>query len=144
MAGSDEIFRPGQRVASSLYLELNVVYMVIMDYIGKQPKEQPADAGAQIKVVLMELHTNGYIFGDLREPNILFSADLKVKLIDFSWSGRYEKKKGGGKDEMDDSVLAHYLLAMSRIRGMWEEEMKPLRAICPEHDMNMHKRLKWD
>ncbi len=89
---SDEIRGPCQRAASVLYLEPNVAHMVVMDYIDKQPEKRPPDAGAQLEVVLTRLHTNGYAFGDLREPNILFGGDLKVKLIDFNWSGRYEMK----------------------------------------------------
>jgi len=146
--GSDEIRRPGQRAAAGLYLESNVVHMVVMDYIDEQPKKRPADAGAQIEEVLTELHANGYVFGDLREPNILFGADLKVKLIDFDWSGRYEMKNGDEMKNTDgvedgEGRYAHYPLAMSTRSEMWEEGMKRLRPIRPEHDLDMLKKLQW-
>jgi serine/threonine protein kinase len=56
--------------------------MVVMDHVNAQLKP-PQDARPQIKKVLTRLHAQGYVFGDLREPNILFDAGGKVKFVDF-------------------------------------------------------------
>ena len=44
------------------------------------------------------LHSEGYVFGDLRGQNILCDADAdgKVKLIDFNWCGRYGGREPHG------------------------------------------------
>jgi serine/threonine protein kinase len=65
------------------------MHMVVMDYILPQ-SNAPPDVRGQIQTVLTLLHSEGYIFGDLRKQNILFDADGKAKLIDFNWCGRYD------------------------------------------------------
>lgn len=89
----------------------------------------------------------GYVFGDLRPPNILFDEkDEVVKLIDFDWCGRYERRHRDDNVESADNAkgqYAHYPLFMSRIAGMWAEGMEPLRAIQPKHDLEMLEKLLW-
>jgi hypothetical protein len=34
------------------------------------------------------LHSAGYVFGDLRDPNILKLPDGRAMLVDFDWSGK--------------------------------------------------------
>ena len=62
--------------------------MVVMDYIDPIGVP-PANAREQLGNVLILLHSHGYVFGDLREPNVLFDAHQKIKLIDFNWCGQY-------------------------------------------------------
>ena len=62
--------------------------MMVMDYIAPIAVP-PADAHKQLQEVLI-LHSHGYVFGDLREPNVLFDARNNIELIDFSWCGRYD------------------------------------------------------
>ena len=70
------------------------MHLVVMDYIPPQLESKlsntPSDVCGQIPTVLTLLHSEGYVFGDLRKQNILFDADGKVKLIDFNWCGRYD------------------------------------------------------
>ncbi|KAH9062330.1 hypothetical protein EDB87DRAFT_1559239 [Lactarius vividus] len=140
----------------SPYWRPNLMYMVVMDYIDTR-RDAPHDVSAQIQTILTRLHSNGYVFGDLRKQNILFDADGKVKLIDFNWCGRYDMSDTdeGLPDEMrqhieqnkcvqvGDSPYAHYPLSMSTVKGMWAPGMEPLAPIRPIHDWAMFKRLVW-
>jgi hypothetical protein len=122
-------------------LRSNIMQMIVMDYI--EPRENyPQDALQQISTILKLLHKEGYVFGDLRTPNILFDNDDKVKLIDFNWSGRYLRDERQGQIN-DGEDYARYPLSMSTVDGMWAEGMKPLRYILPNHDWDMFKRLQY-
>jgi hypothetical protein len=71
-------------------LRSKAINMIVMDHVDIQLKP-PHDARSQVENVLTRLHAQGYVVGDLREPNILFDADGKVKFIDFDWCGRYDR-----------------------------------------------------
>jgi serine/threonine protein kinase len=154
---SNDFPGPAQSAPPGLHLRSNM-RMVVMDYIDALPqKEAPQDACEQIRKVLTALHTNGFVFGDLRPPNILFDKDKKVKLIDFDWSGRFDMKdsnnlvdglqeqSNGNMDraEVGDGPYAHYPLQMSTIPDMWAPGMKPLAPIRPQHDRMMMDKLPW-
>ena len=66
--------------------------MVVMDYIdgthGEALVVKPKDTYSQVKAMVDKLHESGYVFGDLRPPNILFSAG-KALLVDFDWAGKH-------------------------------------------------------
>ncbi|KAH8980320.1 hypothetical protein EDB92DRAFT_1805783 [Lactarius akahatsu] len=134
------------------------MYMVVMDYIEARPNT-PRDISAQIRTILTRLHSEGYVFGDLRKQNILFDADGKVKLIDFNWCGRYDMKIADEnlpedvQDHIDQNkrrvqaggpyAYAQYPVSMSTLKGMWAPGMVPLGSIRPIHDWMMFKRLPW-
>ncbi|KAJ7897871.1 hypothetical protein B0H14DRAFT_3424734 [Mycena olivaceomarginata] len=50
---------------------------------GKLPEDFPE----QLTNIVSFLHDGGYVFGDLRWPNVMV-AGKKVKLIDFDWAGK--------------------------------------------------------
>jgi hypothetical protein len=129
---SDDILRPTGKAPPGLRLHSNLMHMVVMDYIHPL-SEPPPDAHDQVREVLKLLHENGYVFGDLRAPNVLFDANDKVKFIDFNWCGRYT----------GDGPFVYYPLAMSTIEDMWAPGMKPLTQIRPEHDLLMVDKLQW-
>ncbi|KAI9437469.1 hypothetical protein H4582DRAFT_278628 [Lactarius indigo] len=149
---------PTQSAPSNLHLRPDLMHMVVMDYIDPRP-DAPRDVSAQIETILNLLHSEGYVFGDLRKPNILFDADGKVKLIDFDWCGRYNmedvenlpedvlkhidqnKMHVQAGDESND--YAHYPLSMSTVEGMWALGMEPLAPIRPMHDRMMFQKLSW-
>jgi hypothetical protein len=148
---------PAQRAAPGLCLRSDLMHMVVMDYIPPQ-SNAPPDASEQIQRVLTVLHSNGYIFGDLRKQNILFGADGKVKLIDFNWCGRYDMNirdeklprevqdlidKNNMNREVGDGPYAYYPLSMSTVEGMWAPGMEPLAQIRPQHDWMMFDKLSW-
>ena len=61
--------------------------MVVMEYVQARPNK-PQDRH-QIGKALWLLHTHGYVFGDLREPNVLYDLNGHIKLI-CQWCGRYD------------------------------------------------------
>ncbi|KAF5352155.1 hypothetical protein D9758_009263 [Tetrapyrgos nigripes] len=67
--------------------------MIIMEYLdGITPAELPElewpkNAREGVKAAMKCLHDGGFIFGDLRQPNVVFVGE-DVKLIDFDWSGK--------------------------------------------------------
>ncbi|KAI9435035.1 hypothetical protein H4582DRAFT_1817874 [Lactarius indigo] len=143
----------------SLPLRSNIMHMVVMDYIDAR-HNAPDNASAQIETILTRLHSEGYVFGDLRKPNILFDTDGKVKLIDFNWCGRYnmditdeklpdnvrkhiEQNKKRVQVEGGSHTYAYYPLSMSTLEGMWATGMVRLTPIRPIHDWMMFERLSW-
>ncbi|KIJ57044.1 hypothetical protein M422DRAFT_23158 [Sphaerobolus stellatus SS14] len=62
-------------------------FMIVMDFIeghiAQVPLPQPEFS--QVQKALQLLHTHGFVFGDLRSPNILITGDSKVKIVDFDW-----------------------------------------------------------
>ena len=131
--------------------------MVVMDYVRPQPRI-PSDARGQIEAILTQLHCEGYVFGDLREQNILFDAKGKVKLIDFNWCGRYKTNIAdknlptGLQKKIEDNIsgiqpaagpYSHYPLSMSETKDMWAPGMEPLAEIRPKHDWLMLHKLSY-
>ena len=77
------------------------LYVVIMDYVQKGPSQPRTKwTKAEDTTVLLtdkqkellreavnQLRKQGYVHGDLREPNVILEAEDKLKIIDFDWSG---------------------------------------------------------
>ncbi|KAK0209393.1 hypothetical protein IW262DRAFT_1468951 [Armillaria fumosa] len=91
--------------------------MVIMEYIDRNnaqttpPDAWPTDAYTQIQAALVKLHSQGLIFGDLCLPNVMFTHDQKVLLIDFDWlgeEGQVHYPKGLSRGEHDMAMLDMY------------------------------------
>ncbi|KAK0480490.1 hypothetical protein EDD18DRAFT_1312325 [Armillaria luteobubalina] len=67
--------------------------MVVMEYIDGRTAQQvpraqwPMSAYNDVKAALTELHKANYVFGDLRQPNVMFNVKGKALLIDFDWAG---------------------------------------------------------
>ena len=139
---------PAQRAASDFFLGQNRMHMAVMEYIPHHPKP-PQDIREQVRDILALLHSNGYVFGDLRKQNILVDARGNVKFIDFDWCGRYDTNIDDAnlpqnvQNEIRDGPYACYPWAMSRIDGMWVSEigMHPLAQIRPKHDWAMFDKL---
>lgn len=127
--------------------------MVVMDYVQPHPEPVPDEAGRQITSVLDRLHENGYVFGDLRRPNVLFDSDSQVKLIDLDWAGRYDvanlpsdqraqimarraKMDGGENHVVNAGSFACYPLSLSNAIN-WGSTAGPLLPIPPQHDREM-------
>lgn len=127
---SDDFPELTQRGPPGLRLDSNGMLMVVMEYIDAHPP--PEDAFEQIKKVLTLLHTNGYVFGDLRPSNVLFDVNRKVKFINFDWCGRYDMKI---RDEnLPDGLQEQTICGPG---------MESLRQIRPKHDWMMFERLQW-
>ncbi|KAG6836353.1 hypothetical protein H0H93_008853, partial [Arthromyces matolae] len=132
--------------------------MVVMDYLESKP-QAPADAKDQIAKILIELHSAGYVFGDLRLPNLLFRED-KVQLIDFNWCGQYdigEEPVGipqQFKDQIEQALqklrkepqqapkhYGRYPGSISQVEGMWAKGVGPEKCILPGHDWEMLEKM---
>src|SRR5258708_8935234 len=62
--------------------------MVVIDFIPDTSDSPLTDQGRKdVEHVVGLLHKAGYVFGDLRLPNILNLQDGHVMMIDFDWSG---------------------------------------------------------
>ena len=148
---------PAQSAVPGLCLRSDLMHMVVMDYIHARPNTPP-DVRGHIQTILTLLHSEGYVFGDLRKQNILFDADGKVKLIDFNWCGRYdmnirdEKLPNDLQNQIDKNMnrvqvregpYATYPLSMSTLEGIWAPGMEPLAQIRPQHDWMMLDKLLW-
>ena len=65
--------------------------MVVVEFIQGSTlynrQALPASIVDQIKRALAVLHSNGYVFGNLRRPNILITVDDQVRLTNFELAG---------------------------------------------------------
>ncbi|KAI6126839.1 hypothetical protein F5141DRAFT_1248665 [Pisolithus sp. B1] len=71
--------------------------MAVMDYVeglmlcdALEQQEVPANFLAHLHQAVAHFHGAGFVFGDLREPNIMVTPDdeVTVRLIDFDWAGK--------------------------------------------------------
>jgi hypothetical protein len=139
---------PAQTAASKFCLEKNGMHMAVMEYIPPHPKPLQ-DIRVKVSHILTLLHSNGYVFGDLREQNILVDARGNVKFIDFDWCGRYDTNIADAElphdipNQITDGPYTCYPWAMSKISGMWVSGigMRPLAPIRPKHDWAMFEKL---
>ncbi|KAJ7120950.1 hypothetical protein C8R44DRAFT_787049 [Mycena epipterygia] len=104
--------------------------MVVMEYVDGKTVAQlkgklPEDFAQQLTEIVSVLHNNGYVFGDLRWPNVMV-AERKIKLIDFDWAG----KVGDAK----------YPIHLAR-NIVWPVGVTAMGKIEKAHDIQMLKDL---
>ena len=112
----------------------------------------------QIEQILRELHRNRYVFGDLRQPNIILNQANKIQLIDFDWAGRYDITIQDVPDDLQELIpadvleptnviqaqknttFAHYPLNLSKplFSSTGARDLQPIRPI---HDWRMLNTL---
>ena len=127
--------------------------MVVMDFITPSPDTfQPSDPHrGQVQDVLRILHSAGYVFGDLRSPNVLFDIQGKVKLIDFDWTGRYnvgEQDDGGLVPEDVQRQINEFAAKAAESRGRYHGGGGGEMALVAEeryahYPYNINQKLKW-
>ena len=75
-------------------LHLQSPRMVVMEYIegthGEALMAKPKDVYTQVKAMVEKLHDSGYVFGNLRPPNVVFAAS-KPFLVDLIGLDNTEK-----------------------------------------------------
>ncbi|KAJ8518899.1 hypothetical protein ONZ45_g4079 [Pleurotus djamor] len=129
-------------------LFLQPFQMVVMDYVDALPKSaRPDDATKQVADVLKLLTDHGFVFGDLRRNNVLFTLEhdqeeekKKVQFIDFDWAG-YEEG-GTNKPENYSGPYAYYPYDINMDPEIhWHPDVKPLTPIRAEHDTHMLEKL---
>ncbi|KAF8797534.1 hypothetical protein BYT27DRAFT_7204326 [Phlegmacium glaucopus] len=110
------------------------LYMVVMDYVDGMTadiahlrKLLPPNFLDQVKGILTRLHDHGYVFGDLRGPNIMVTKDDKVMFIDFDWVGK-------------DGECRYPIIMAQSIN--WPEGVRNgLGVMKKEHDLHMLLQL---
>ena len=135
-----------------LFSRPDAMHMVVMEYFDAR-SDKPQDRD-QIEEVLWLLHTHGYVFGDLREPNVLYDQHGDVKFINFNWCGRYdtnvrdEQLPPGLQEKIDNiehkstnDIYVCYPLSLSTVPDMWAPGIEPLVPIRPQHDWKMLDKL---
>jgi len=140
-------------------LSLGALQMVVMDYVTPLSQDLlhlPQVMRPQIEEILNTLHKNGYVFGDLRQPNIILDQEQKVQLIDFDWAGRYDMsdqrnipeniqglispKEANIIQTQTDTTFAHYPLNLSK-KLFSSIGARDLQPILPVHDWKMLNNL---
>ncbi|KAK1224036.1 hypothetical protein PQX77_013058, partial [Marasmius sp. AFHP31] len=111
------------------------VKMIVMEYLNGEDGwtklkklKWPRNAHEQVRDAVNALHQAGYVFGDLRPSNVVFTPksdnarEFKACLIDFDWSGR------------EGEVF--YPPGMSKEAG-WTKGVEPFKQIEKGHDLAM-------
>ncbi|XP_065832145.1 uncharacterized protein [Oscarella lobularis] len=93
---ADNNFAPA--LYSCQFLPEHSVWMLVMakddgfrtlkSALDDQTVHKPAAVKENLKNALECIHSNAYVHGDFRSPNILVNNDGEVKIIDFDWSGK--------------------------------------------------------
>jgi len=63
------------------------MHVAIMDFVATHDKE-PKDLAKKVREAVSILHKAGFVHGDLRKPNVLFTEEGEIKIIDFDWCGK--------------------------------------------------------
>ncbi|KAG0697439.1 hypothetical protein DFH29DRAFT_946507 [Suillus ampliporus] len=65
--------------------------MVVMEYVDgmtvHRAPQLPSNFCKELTKAIEYCHRKGFVFGDLRKPNVMITQDDKVQLIDFDWAG---------------------------------------------------------
>ncbi|KAF8335524.1 hypothetical protein F5887DRAFT_989005 [Amanita rubescens] len=111
------------------------LYMVVMEHVnGKsiwQLQEEkiplPAIISKEVDKAVHLLHENNIVFGDLRDPNILYDESVgRVFLVDLDWSGRDGESR---------------YPATLNLSNTWAEEVLPYSIMHKAHDLWQLDRL---
>ncbi|KZT67958.1 hypothetical protein DAEQUDRAFT_640023, partial [Daedalea quercina L-15889] len=113
------------------------MWMVVMDYVNGRMATAPLAAAAvsSLRKAVETLHAAGFVFGDLREPNVMVAEDGQVKLVDFGRSGRV-----GEARYPVDIMLDHYYPDEEPRYG-WHPGVRARGLIAKEHDIHMIEQL---
>lgn len=108
--------------------------MVVMEYVqgmtaysALQQDSLPRNFHRDLENAIKYYHGLGFVFGDLRESNVMVTKDDKVQLIDFNWAGR--------EGEVTYPVSISHSID-------WPEGVRGLEAICKQHDLVMLARYR--
>jgi len=131
------------QLAPKLYcceLIVDGLFMVVMERVDapsvwqlrRDKKPIPAVVGEKVEEAASLLHANGLVFGDLRDPNILFlasedSSKCRVTLVDFDWPGKDGESR--------------YPASLNK-SNTWAEEVRGYGIMRKAHDLWQVDRLK--
>lgn len=111
--------------------------MVVMEYVygltledALKQRKIPPRFKDDLREAFEQLHSAGYVFGDLRQPNVIVTPEEKGKstaqLVDFDWAGKEGEVK--------------YPVSISG-SIKWPEGVQGLDYIKKEHDLLMLKSV---
>ncbi|KAF9479210.1 hypothetical protein BDN70DRAFT_807394 [Pholiota conissans] len=136
-------------------IALGPLQMVVMRYV--KPCSLPASKPLismreQLRSLFVKMHLSGYVFGDLRRPNVILDEKGTVQLIDFDWAGRYDRSYVDtdlnaqdiipsnilvvSENSQDGTDYAIYPLDLSKL-SFDKTGAKDLKPIRPVHDWRM-------
>lgn len=90
----DERQHSGEGIKKPFGIHLGPPRMVVMEWVdgahgeAATAEEKPDNAYEQVKSMVENLHNLGFVFGDLRPPNVVF-REKKAYLVDFDWAGKH-------------------------------------------------------
>ena len=139
--------RPAHTMAQGLTFKVSL--MVVMAFVESEPADPELEA-RQVAEILYHLHTSGFVFGDLRRPNILFNGQ-HVIFIDFDWSGYYNARDSDTFEEVPQFIrnsvkelscgteVARFPLSV--YEKLFHESHLGLKPVLPRHDWKMWRNL---
>ena len=111
-------------------------FMVVMDLLDKSwihladVEDPPGDLQHLIRSVLIQLHQEKMVHGDLRDTNIMVKSDEKLKfmVLDYDWAGTQGEVK--------------YPLFVNTTRGLWRpSDVEDDVLISDRHDLAMVENM---
>ena len=102
-------------------------WVVVTDFVASV-SVHVSSVTEPLRKAVKTLHDKGFVFGDLREPNVLVTEEGEVQLIDFDWAGHAGEAR------------YPYDIAITSDHG-WHADVRPGGLIAREHDEHMFKRL---
>ncbi|KAG2103787.1 uncharacterized protein F5147DRAFT_638712 [Suillus discolor] len=101
--------------------------MVVMEYVdgttASNARVLPRSFKQDLTKAIEYCHERGFVFGDLRKPNIMITKENKVQLIDFDWAG------------CEGRVT--YPVSIGSIDIEWPAGVGGLNLILQQHDHDM-------
>ncbi|KAG2093759.1 uncharacterized protein F5147DRAFT_820940 [Suillus discolor] len=105
--------------------------MVVMEYVdgmtAYSSPQLPPSFHQELTRAIEYCHEKGFVFCDLRKPNVMITKDGKVQLIDFDWAGR----------EGEVTYPVSICLAID-----WPKGVQGLGPILKQHDHDMLVRYR--
>ncbi|KAJ6501824.1 hypothetical protein DFH09DRAFT_850861, partial [Mycena vulgaris] len=102
------------------------LWVVVMQYIPQTRKAPASNAFEKLRTTVNKMHAKQFVFGDLRQPNVLIDQDGSLLLIDFDWSGRVGTK--------------HYPMRINKSLD-WPIGVEGGGEITREHDLSNLEKL---
>ena len=103
------------------------MWVVVTDFV-LSVSVHVSSVAEPLRKAVKTLHDKGFVFGDLREPNVLVTEEGEVQLIDFDWAGHAGEAR------------YPYDIAITSDHG-WHADVRPGGLIAEGHDAHMFERL---
>ncbi|EED84629.1 predicted protein [Postia placenta Mad-698-R] len=105
------------------------LWVVVMDYVEEREQEGGPLYVGRLTEAVEELHSEGLVFGDLREPNVI-DTDKGLMLIDFDWCGQEGEARYPPTINTSDINWAKGVGAGNPIQK--EHDLHMLRSLCSQ------------